>query len=569
MAMRQRRQPPATSNRAPAFTLVELLIVMVVIGILLALVLRAAMGSIRDSEIRQTQALIAKLDAGLVERIDAVLSTRVDANDAHAYLAGIWSTLAPPPPPFPPLPSNSRAQLLARIEQIKAELPDVFVIQGDSNYPLNFAALPYVTNPGSSATAFVPSPYANYLIPIGSGILNDPSGAFSGTPSFGANPPGGASATNPAVPPPSTGIFGASYAAAAGIIKKLSAAAIADTGAVPPAPANAGYDGVDNNGNGLVDELTENDNPKAAGVISAAMLARLGKHTHKTARAEMLYALLVEGQGPFGSVFSPDDFTDREVKDTDGDGLPEFVDAWGEPLQFYRWPIGYWFSDNNRDVQKGLRLYSSALETREQNPLDPNQSLVDPAWWEGAFNNSNSPFGGTAVFSAATYPPLSGPAYFAQCFFGALTDPNAPTATLQGTVWDRGPVGGATWGRRAFYCKALILSGGPDKLPGVPVLDPAYWIFLGGYTNLPALPSFGVGGSVSFPIGVPSLADDTNITYLQVENQAAPVTPARSSKVYLTVPTDAGSQAVLYAIGQARGDDITNQNLSAPGGATQ
>ena len=26
-------------------------------------------------------------------------------------------------------------------------------------------------------------------------------------------------------------------------------------------------------------------------------------------------------------------------KDTDGDGLPEFVDAWGQPLQFFRWPL--------------------------------------------------------------------------------------------------------------------------------------------------------------------------------------------------------------------------------------
>jgi hypothetical protein len=26
------------------------------------------------------------------------------------------------------------------------------------------------------------------------------------------------------------------------------------------------------------------------------------------------------------------------VKDTDNDGLPEFIDAWGNPLRFYRWP---------------------------------------------------------------------------------------------------------------------------------------------------------------------------------------------------------------------------------------
>ncbi len=79
--------------------------------------------------------------------------------------------------------------------------------------------------------------------------------------------------------------------------------------------------------------------------------ANLANHTHNTARAEALYALLVEGQGPLGTVFNRDDFTDKEVQDTDGDGLPEFVDAWGEPLQFYRWPIYY-----HSDLQRGVPL---------------------------------------------------------------------------------------------------------------------------------------------------------------------------------------------------------------------
>ncbi len=71
----------------------------------------------------------------------------------------------------------------------------------------------------------------------------------------------------------------------------------------------------------------------------AQITARLQNHTHKTARSEMLYAILVEGGGVYGSAFDKDDFTSKEVQDTDGDGLMEFVDAWGEPLQFYRWPI--------------------------------------------------------------------------------------------------------------------------------------------------------------------------------------------------------------------------------------
>ncbi len=110
--------------------------------------------------------------------------------------------------------------------------------------------------------------------------------------------------------------------------------------------------------------------------------ANLARHTHKTARAEALYALLVEGAGPMGSVFSRDDFTDQQVMDTDGDGLPEFVDAWGEPLQFYRWPVHF-----TSPVQKGMHLYNNAIEPRQTATLDPNNTLMAPSWWAAAFNN--------------------------------------------------------------------------------------------------------------------------------------------------------------------------------------
>ena len=79
-----------------------------------------------------------------------------------------------------------------------------------------------------------------------------------------------------------------------------------------------------------------------------------------------------------------DDFTDREVQDTDHDGLPEFVDAWGQPLQFFRWPLLY-----HSDLQRGQTIiansenawtltppYLTAFQEREQDPLDLNQQLM-------------------------------------------------------------------------------------------------------------------------------------------------------------------------------------------------
>ncbi len=72
------------------------------------------------------------------------------------------------------------------------------------------------------------------------------------------------------------------------------------------------------------------------------ILARAGqnwlKNRPETESAELLYfALTASTSYGVGSVDS-DRFTDEEIADTDEDGLPEFVDAWGQPLRFYRWP---------------------------------------------------------------------------------------------------------------------------------------------------------------------------------------------------------------------------------------
>ena len=85
----------------------------------------------------------------------------------------------------------------------------------------------------------------------------------------------------------------------------------------------------------------------------------------------MLYAILVEGTGPWGSVFSRDDFTDREVMDTDKDGLPEFVDAWGQPLQFFRWPVLY-----HSDLQRGQMILPDPVAVNTFDLLPPYQTLI-------------------------------------------------------------------------------------------------------------------------------------------------------------------------------------------------
>ncbi|HBN75995.1 MAG TPA: hypothetical protein DD473_09280, partial [Planctomycetaceae bacterium] len=61
-------------------------------------------------------------------------------------------------------------------------------------------------------------------------------------------------------------------------------------------------------------------------------------HKDKTESSELLYILISKGSAFTTASADASEFKPNELKDTDGDGLMELVDAWGEPLQFYRWP---------------------------------------------------------------------------------------------------------------------------------------------------------------------------------------------------------------------------------------
>lgn len=432
---RERRGPSAARGRPGGFTLVELIVVMAIIGILVSLVLIASAGAVQTAREKATQALIAKIDAALTDRIDAILQAQTgEPTNMQKFVSPSYSAGA-----LGRLPATSdRAYALAQVELFLREVPDVFYVQPESTrYPLNFAANPY---PVSSAAPAI----AAYVLPLGEGwVPLDPS-----------NP-----RTSPRIFDPGKGIYGASYGVAAGLYKNL--------GYLP-----AGYDGVDNNGDGLIDDWTEGTGGNAA--VEAQVRERLANHQHKTARAEVLYALLVEAQGPFGSIFNREDFSDTEVMDTDGDGLPEFVDAWGEPLQFYRWPVFF-----HSELQRGLRFvadstgnttiappYDGPIDQRERDPLDPNQQFMSPAWWSPLSDTDGA---APNVFPPG-FPPLgtwSGGVTLFENYFYRLHEPLTTSSASFGTLWDRGAPAGPFAARRAFFTKFLIVSSGPDKELGL------------------------------------------------------------------------------------------------------
>jgi type II secretory pathway pseudopilin PulG len=530
--------------------MIELMIVIVIIGILLSLILIAAMDGVRRAEERATQALISKLETGLDDRLQALLQTQPDYNSAHRYMAAIY------PNGLPEIDGLQRQNVIARYDQVKAEIPDVFLLSytptttgTPPDYPFNFAAQPFLAGTALSSPPLGPNApaYASYFLPLGNGYVDAP-----GSGSFGAFNPLNPS---PQWNPTGTGIFGASYTAAAGLYKNLGY-------------APAGYDGADNNSNGLIDEYAEGilglSQPQVAQITM-----NLFNHTHKTARAEVLYALLVEGQGPLGSVFNKDDFTDKEVGDTDGDGMPEFVDGWGEPLQFYRWPI-YYHSDlqrgvpvnNNFNAQSGALAvgngvmnypYQNVFDPREQNTLDPSQQLMAPSWWSNQFNSGSS--------SNITYPPAPAPitqyngvvspgaAWFTWFFHPLLEPMIAAGATNQQSplfFWDRG----ATYfQRRAFFTKFLIVSSGPDQQLGIARLDT-----LSPYGTTISMPTFSAADAL-------------------IESQARQFNFYDATNASLKGSADANPAPILYGSGNTLADvsqdDISNHNYQAPGGITQ
>ncbi len=57
------------------------------------------------------------------------------------------------------------------------------------------------------------------------------------------------------------------------------------------------------------------------------------------ASAECLYAIVAHSTTGGGSAL--ESFGPTEISDIDGDGFPEFIDAWGEPISWIRWPAAY------------------------------------------------------------------------------------------------------------------------------------------------------------------------------------------------------------------------------------
>ena len=84
--------------------------------------------------------------------------------------------------------------------------------------------------------------------------------------------------------------------------------------------------------------------------------------------AECLYLIVTLAGGEDARRSSPPD----EVADTDGNGLPEFIDGWGRPIFFLRWAPGF----NDSDLQPNIfsAADASAAAQQDHDPFDTRKS---------------------------------------------------------------------------------------------------------------------------------------------------------------------------------------------------
>jgi hypothetical protein len=114
--------------------------------------------------------------------------------------------------------------------------------------------------------------------------------------------------------------------------------------------------------------------------LSRAYLARYNANTHPRKEeyggAECLYMFVTTGDSRARKLFK-----DSEIGDVDGDGLPEFVDGWGNPIRYLRWAPAF----NDSGVQANIIPPSQTATVGWTDPIAVNNKQV-------AAENDHDPF---------------------------------------------------------------------------------------------------------------------------------------------------------------------------------
>ena len=314
--------------------------------------------------------------------------------------------------------------------------------------------------------------YANYVLPLGNTCDRPASTPSSYGDGNIDQPPAGLSRER--------GSTGAGYPIAAGRTRTLRDCSTN----LPGCPCHPGFDGVDNNSNNLVDEAGLPPHGEGGwNRREPRLTTRTTPHGPRCSTRSWS-----RGRARWGSVFSRDDFTDREVQDTDGDGLARVCRCLGPaaavlPLAgalSFRPPAragdparpgdpehlepaaavsDFQLGDPHGQRPGRLGVSGAGARSARPQPATDGPAVVGSTTGSGqTAANDSSPFVGSSPAGSVN---ASGGVQAFEYFFHRLTEP-MPRGTDGNAVWDRS---GTLRGGR-YYSKFLILSGGRDKQPG-------------------------------------------------------------------------------------------------------
>lgn len=299
-----------TKNVRHGFTLVELLIVVGLIGFMSSMIMYALLGAQTDARVSKTRSTIQKLNEIILQQWEEYRYRPVDMRKA-SFVPGNAAL----PTPLPRTQTHLRTVILR--DSMRMEMPDR---AGD--------------------LLFEPS---QYVVP-----MNMPSGAFTQAGSY---------LSIRAYPHKFGALYSALYSALVNSSDPKVVAAKASYPLIAPGSfATAGGVAISSSATQVPAPLFSN------GIAGIAVWEEIIQSS------ELLY--LIVSTSNFAGSPALEMFRPSEIGDPDADGLLEFIDAWGQPIRWIRWPAGY-PSDLNR--------YAN---TDAMDPLRTDWRFADNTWPE-------------------------------------------------------------------------------------------------------------------------------------------------------------------------------------------
>jgi hypothetical protein len=228
-------------------------------------------------------------------------------------------------------------------------------------------------------------------------------------------------------------------------------------------------------------------------LIQAAGNGPYSQAVYDNQGAECLYLIVMSALAEEGD--ASDVFRTGDTGDTDGDGLPEFIDGWGKPIKFVRWPAG--FTSELQVVGSGQ--VDSSSPSGQTCTIRVNVNAVAPPVPNGNFSSVSGSYVGGAVAVRDTnvsVPQMAGNRIAR--ITGYVYDPPSGKATItcttptgsttQAPFGCGNPAGGPPNGGEEIY----ILGADPFDQSGIYPIYPAGASFPGFPSQPPetSIPSF-------------------------------------------------------------------------------